>query len=126
MIGRAFAQYGFEATFKGVLNRLKANGMTNDEIEANVDGYWFVSFDLKRSSATTSRCGVVQPKGWEPDPMGLSRCALVLEASVKPSRSAICCGFFGGGAIGRRHCSPLPRQTDDLTTLCGSALREPS
>ena len=48
LIGRALAQYGFEAVFKGVLNRLKANGMTNDEIKTTVDGYWFVSSDLRR------------------------------------------------------------------------------
>lgn len=48
LIGRALAQYGFEALFKGVLNRLKAHGMTNDEIKKTVDGYWFVSSGLKR------------------------------------------------------------------------------
>ena len=48
LISKALAQYGFKAVFKGVLNRLKAKGMTNDEIKRTVDGYWFVSGDLKR------------------------------------------------------------------------------
>ena len=48
LIGRALTQYGFEAIFKGVLDRLKANGMANDEIKTTVEGYWFVSSELKR------------------------------------------------------------------------------
>ena len=48
LLSRALAQYGFAAIFKGVLNRLKAKGMTNEEIKETVDGYSFVSSDLKR------------------------------------------------------------------------------
>ena len=48
LISRALARYGFEAIFKGVLNRLRAEGKTNDEIKEAVDGYWFVSDYLKR------------------------------------------------------------------------------
>ena len=48
LVAKAIAKYGFAAVFRGVLNRLKADGMTNDEIKATVADYWFVSADLKR------------------------------------------------------------------------------
>ena len=48
LISKAIASYGFESVFRGVLNRLKRNGNSSEEIKAQIDGYWFVSADLKR------------------------------------------------------------------------------
>ncbi|MDE0038268.1 MAG: hypothetical protein OXU77_12055 [Gammaproteobacteria bacterium] len=48
LISRALSQIGFEGLFKAVLNRLRAKGHTLEEIAEVVDGYWFVSAQLKR------------------------------------------------------------------------------
>ena len=49
MIAQALARYGIEALFKGS-NRQdqRDQGLSNEEIEAIIDGYWFISDDLKR------------------------------------------------------------------------------
>ena len=62
VLSRALAEYGFDAILKGVLNHLRANRTTNDEIRETVDGYWFVFSDLSASSDIASTCGAVQPR----------------------------------------------------------------
>ena len=49
MVAQALARYGIEALFRGVIDRIKRDqGLSNEEIEAIIDGYWFISEDLKR------------------------------------------------------------------------------
>ena len=47
LIARALSDVGFEALFKAVLNRLRAKGLSIEEITETVDGYWFISATLK-------------------------------------------------------------------------------
>ena len=47
LIARALSGVGFEALFKAVLNRLRAKGLSIEEITETVDGYWFISATLK-------------------------------------------------------------------------------
>ncbi len=48
LISKALARYGFEAVFRGVLDRLRAQGKTDDDIKETVDGYPLLSRSLKR------------------------------------------------------------------------------
>ncbi|MDE0038100.1 MAG: hypothetical protein OXU77_11175 [Gammaproteobacteria bacterium] len=47
LIAKALAEFGFEALFRAVLNRLRARGLSITQIEEVVAGYWFVSSVLR-------------------------------------------------------------------------------
>ena len=48
LIAMGLAKYGFEALFKGVLDRIKKNeGLTNEEIKTRVNGFRFLSRSLR-------------------------------------------------------------------------------
>ena len=47
LISKVLAQKGIEITFREVLNRIKKQGKTNDEIREIIEGYWFLTKELK-------------------------------------------------------------------------------
>lgn len=47
MIAQGLAKYGIEAIFKGVIDSLKKEGLTNKKIEETISGYWFLSNSVK-------------------------------------------------------------------------------
>ena len=48
LISQAIAKYGAEVIMKSVVKGLKDKGMTTEEIVKAVNGYWFISNDLKQ------------------------------------------------------------------------------
>ena len=57
LIAQAIAKYGAEAVMKSVVKGLKEKGTTAEEIIKTVNGYWFISNDLKRKIVATVLAG---------------------------------------------------------------------